>query len=198
MSCMQLIGKIRKLLFQIYIAILTPIPTYIGIKLRYFAYKPLFKSVKGKFVIYEGVTILGFENIELGNNVRFSKNSYIFANDNGYLKIGDNSSVSPNSQIGASHGKIIIGNNCLIASFCVLRASNHNFDKTDIPILEQGHKYGEIILEDDVWIASNSVVTANTRIGKSSIVGAGSVVTKDVEPFSIVGGVPAKLIRKRI
>jgi galactoside O-acetyltransferase len=56
---------------------------------------------------------------------------------------------------------------------------------------------GEIIVEDDVWIASNCVITANTIIGKSSIVGVGSVVTKNVEPYSIVGGVPARLIKKR-
>lgn len=80
---------------------------------------------------------------------------------------------------------------------CAKRASNHTFDNLDLPIIEQGHTYGEIIIEDDVWIASNCVVTANTRIGKSSIIAAGSVVTKDVEPYSIVGGVPAKLIRKR-
>jgi len=91
----------------------------------------------------------------------------------------------------------VIGDNCSIASNCVLRASNHNFNNLDIPIREQGHSYGEIILEDDIWISANCVVTANTKIGKGSVIGAGSVVTKDVEPYSVVGGVPAKLIKKR-
>lgn len=94
-------------------------------------------------------------------------------------------------------GKIVIGNDCSIAPNCVLRASNHTFTSIEIPIREQGHTYGEIVVEDDVWIASNCVVTANTRIGKGSIIGAGSVVTKNVEPYSIMGGVPAKLIKKR-
>jgi galactoside O-acetyltransferase len=185
------------MLFQIYIAILTPIPTFIGERLRYFGYKPFFKSVKGNFRIHEGVTILGFENIELGKNVTFMKNSYIYAHDNGILKIGDNFAMNSNVQLGASFGKIVIGNNCAIAPNCVLRASNHNFDDVNIPFLQQGHKYGEIIIEDDVWISSNCVITANTKIGKSSIIGAGAIVTKDVEPFSVMGGVPAKLIRKR-
>ena len=190
--------KIFKLLFQIYIAILSSIPTEIGIRLRYIAYKPLFKKTNGVFRIDSGVTILGFENIVLGSNSNFMKNSYIYANDNGILIIGDNFSINSNSQIGAAYGKMVIGNNCMIAPNCVLRASNHTFDSVDIPILKQGHTYGEILIDDDVWIGSNSVITANVKIGKGSVIGAGSVVTKDVEPYSVVGGVPAKLIKKRI
>ncbi|EJF06985.1 acetyltransferase (isoleucine patch superfamily) [Thiovulum sp. ES] len=187
----------KKLLFQIYIAFLRSIPTQIGIKLRYYGYKNLFKSTSGIFKIEENVTISGFENIELGKNITFMKNSYVYAHDKGFLKIGNNFSMNTNSQLGATFGKIEIGNDCAIAPNCVLRASNHTFEKIDVPIMKQGHSYGEIILEDDVWISSNSVITANTKIGKSSVIGAGSVVTKDIEPFSVVGGVPAKLIKKR-
>ncbi|NOX14979.1 MAG: acyltransferase [Epsilonproteobacteria bacterium] len=197
MFYLKVINKILKLFFQIYIDILSIIPTEIGKRLRYIAYKPLFKNAIGRFNIDTGVTILGFKNITLGDNVSFMKNSYVYANDNGELTIGNNFTMNSNSQLGASCGKIVIGNDCAIAPNCVLRASNHTFDNPDIPFREQGHTYGEIILEDDVWVSSNCVITANTKIGKSSIVGAGSVVLKDVEPYSIVGGVPAKLIRKR-
>jgi galactoside O-acetyltransferase len=190
-------NKISKLMFQIYIALLSSMPTEIGVRLRYYAYRPLFKKTSGFFRIDTSVTILGFKNIELGVNVSFMKNSYVYAHDGGSILIGDNFSMNTNSQLGASFGKIIIGNDCAIAPNCVLRASNHNFENPDIPFRKQGHTYGEIIIEDDVWIASNCVVTANTKIGKSSIIGAGSVVTKDVEPYSIAGGVPAKLIKKR-
>lgn len=194
---MRVINKIFKLLFQIYISILSSIPTEIGKRLRYIAYKSLFKKTNGRFSIDTGVTIMGFENITLGDNVAFMQNSYIYAHDDGVLMIGDNFTMNTNSQLGASFGKIEIGNNCAIAPNCVLRASNHTFDNPNIPFREQGHTYGEIIIEDDVWISSNCVITANTKIGKSSVIGAGSVVTKDVEPYSIIGGVPAKLIRKR-
>ena len=194
---MQIISKIRKLLFQIYIAVLSSIPTELGIRLRYVVYKRLFKSTEGFFSIDSGVTILGFENISLGKNVSFMKNSYIYAHDGGVLTIGKNVTINSNSQLGASFGKIVIGNDCAIAPNCMLRASNHTFDNIDIPIREQGHTYGEIILEDDIWISSNCVITANTKIGKSSVIGAGSVVVKDVEAYSIMGGVPAKLIKKR-
>ncbi|MDQ7060708.1 MAG: acyltransferase [Sulfurimonas sp.] len=171
-------------------------PTELGKKLRYIAYKPLFKK-SGKFSIDTGVTILGFENIELGSNVSFMKNSYVYAHDGGGLVIGNNFTMNSNSQLGASFGKIVIGDDCAIAPNCVLRASNHTFDNPDIPFREQGHTYGEIIIEDDVWVSSNCVITANTTIEKSSIIGAGSVVTKDVKPYSVMGGVPAKLIKKR-
>lgn len=186
--------KIYLLLLTIFIV---PIPTFFGEKLRYFLYKKLFKNVKGSFKIGKHVNIMGFENIEIGSNIYFADYSQVFAHDNGFIKIGDNFGMNYNSQLGASFGKIVIGNNCAIASNCVLRASNHNFENPDIPFREQGHNYGEIIIEDDVWIASNCVITANTKIGYSSIIGAGSVVTKDIEPYSIVGGVPAKLIKKR-
>ena len=189
--------KIKKLFFQIYIAFIASIPTVVGTKIRYYAYKPLFKNVEGNFYIDSGVTILGFENIKLKKNINFMKNSYVYAHDQGSIEIGNNFTLNTNSQLGASFGKIVIGNDCAIAVNCVLRASNHTFDDLEVPFRKQGHTYGEIILEDDVWIASNCVVTANIKIGRSSIIGAGSVVTEDVEPYSIMGGVPAKLIKKR-
>jgi len=197
MNYLKFINKLQKLLFQLYISILSSIPTEIGVRLRYYGYKQLFKKTDGFFRIETGVTILAFENISFGKNVSFNKNCYIYGHDNGEIKIGDNFSMNSNSQLGASFGKIVIGNDCAIAPNCVLRASNHTFNNPTIPFRKQGHTYGEIIIEDDVWISSNCVVTANTTIGKSSVVGAGSVVTKDVEPYSIMGGVPAKLIKKR-
>ncbi len=166
-------------------------------RLRKIGYKLLFKSCGKNLIIDSGVTIYGFKNISLGDNVTIMKNSYLYAHNGGELTIGDNFTLNTNSQLGASFGKIVIGDNCAIASNCVLRASNHNFNNPNIPFKEQGHKYGEIILEDDIWISANCVITANTKIEKSSIIGAGAVVTKDVESYSIMGGVPAKLIRKR-
>ena len=194
---MRPIDRLSKLIFQIYISITSSIPTEIGIRLRAVAYRPLFKKCGRNLRVDSGVTILGFENISLGDNISIMKNSYIYAHDGGELTIGDNFTLNSNSQLGASFGKIIIGSDCAIAPNCILRASNHRFDNPDIPFRKQGHTYGEIILEDDIWIASNCVITPDTVIGRSSIIGAGSVVTKDIEPYSIVGGVPAKLIRKR-
>ena len=79
----------------------------------------------------------------------------------------------------------------------VLRAANHCFDSLEKPIMLQGHLYGEIVIEDDVWIAANCTITPGTRIGHGAVVGAGAVVTRDVEPYAIVGGVPARVIGSR-
>ena len=189
--------KILNLIFQIYISFFMYIPTGIGVLLRYIVYKPLFKSTDGFFKIDFGVTILGFENIIIKKNVSIMKNSYIYANDGGFIEIGNNFSMNTNSQLDASNGKIVIKDDCAIGPNCVLRASNHVFKNVNIPFRLQGHDYGEIIVENDVWIASNCVITPNTRIGRSSVLAAGCVATKDIEPYSVVGGVPAKLIRKR-
>lgn len=190
-------GKISRIARQLYEHLLMWIPTSVGTRIRYIAYKPLFK-VSGKFSFDTGVTINGFERIELGTNVNIMKNSYIYANDGGSIKIGDNFSMNNNSQIDASSGLIVIGDDCLVGPNCVFRAANHVFDRIDIPINLQGHTYGKIIIENDVWFGSNCVITSNTKIGTGSIIAAGSVVTKDVAPYSIVGGVPAKLIKSRI
>ena len=94
-------------------------------------------------------------------------------------------------------GYIEIRDNVLLGPNVVIRASNHAYSRTDIPIKQQGHIAGRIILHEDVWLGANVVILPNVEIGKGSIVAAGSVVTKNVGDYSIVGGVPAELIEMR-
>lgn len=112
------------------------------------------------------------------------------------LKIGNNSSIGPYSYIGCS-GYIEIGDNVMISPRVSIYAENHNFIEIDIPMIEQGVTRSFVKIEDDCWIAANSVVLAGVVIGKGSIVAAGSVVTKDVPPYSVVGGNPARIIKSR-
>ncbi|MBT5470453.1 MAG: acyltransferase [Nitrospina sp.] len=141
--------------------------------------------------------ILGYENIVVGDNLNTMGFLYLYANDNGFLEIGNDCSFNSNIQIGAAGGKIIIGNQVMIASNVVIRAANHGMQR-NTPMRIQQHDYGEIIIEDDVWIGSNSVITSNITIAKGTVVGAGAVVTKSTEPYSIVGGIPARKIGERI
>jgi len=171
------------------------IPTAIGSKLHYIFYKMLFMK-SGNFSIEMGTTIAGGKNIKLGSKVSIGKNSYLFAED-GLISIGDNFACNTNVVINASMGTITIGDNCIFAHNVVLRSTDHCHDRIDIPIRKQGHNRGTIEIEDDVWIGANAVITSNVKIGKGAIIGAGAVVTKDVVSYSIVGGVPAKLIRMR-
>ena len=76
-------------------------------------------------------------------------------------------------------------------------AEDHVFDNAELTIKEQGVKKQFVLIEDDCWIASNVVILSGVTIGKGSVVAAGAVVTESIEPYSIVGGVPAKLIKKR-
>ena len=98
--------------------------------------------------------------------------------------------------MGASQGEIHIGNNVLIGPNVVLHAADHGIAPGISP-REQLHQRGTIHIEDDVWIAANCVVTRNVRLGQGCIVGAGSVVTKDVLPMQIVAGDPAVTIGNR-
>lgn len=76
-------------------------------------------------------------------------------------------------------------------------AENHNFSDTHIPMKDQGVTVSFVVIEDDCWIASNSTILAGVTIGKGSVVAAGSVVTKNVPPYSVVAGSPATVIKSR-
>jgi galactoside O-acetyltransferase len=144
-----------------------------------------------------GLQLTGGRSMRIGHN--FIVRRYVALHSaGGTLEIGDNVAINSNSSlISTEGGRIVIGNEVIIALNVVIHAADHRHDSLDVPIRYQGHESGEIIIGHGVWIGANVVVTRNVRIGDHSIIAAGAVVTKDVEPFSIVGGVPAKLIRKR-
>ena len=140
----------------------------------------------------------GMENIFLGHRFTMMRDGSLNAHDGGSLRIGNDISINTNVCLAAGNGgRIIIGDNVLIGPNTVLRASNHIFRSRDIPIKSQGHSSGTIIIEDDVWLGANVVVVADVKIGAHAVVAAGAVVTKDVQPWTIVGGVPAVAIGKR-
>lgn len=112
------------------------------------------------------------------------------------IEIGDYSSIGANSIIP---NNTIIGMYVMMAPEVHIVANNHSFDHTDLPMCFQGSIEGKnpTVIEDDCWVGVRTIFTPGHRIGKGSIIAAGAVVTKDVEPYTIVGGNPAKLIRKR-
>jgi len=85
----------------------------------------------------------------------------------------------------------------MIGPNVVMRTANHNFLRTDIPMQVQGHLFGDINIEDDVWIGANVTILGGVNIGRGSIIGAGAVVTKNVPSMAIAAGVPARLIKWR-
>ena len=115
----------------------------------------------------------------------------------GSISIGDNCSINPYTVLYGHGEGLVIGNHVLIAGHCLIIPANHVFVRTDITINKQGTFSKGIIIEDDVWIAAGCQILDGVTIGKGAIIAAGSVVNKSVEPYTIVGGVPAKLIKKR-
>ena len=110
------------------------------------------------------------------------------------VRIGKHCEINENVFIQGAH----IGDYCMIAPGVSLLANMHKHSRTDIPMALQGKDVGvAVILEDDVWLGRNVTVMPGITIGTGSIVAAGAVVTKNVPPYSIVGGVPAKLIKSR-
>ena len=155
-----------------------------------------FKSCGNGFNAVYPLTIKGGCNIVIGNKFSSMGHDYLYA-DEGEIIIGDCCSINTNVQIGASGGRIIVGHNVMSAPNVVIRASNHGFNR-ESPMRFQPHTYGEIVIEDDVWIGSNAVITSGVVLAKGTVVGAGAVVTKSTDPYSIVGGVPARKIGERV
>ena len=175
-------------------------PGRIGHKLRYFIYKNFFAGCGEKIFIGVGCYLKGFKNISLGNNVSIGMQSQIYASGDGEekIEIEDHVTLTSNIIMNADCGGTIrIGKRVAIGPNTVVRASNHKFADKNVPFQLQGHEPGKIIIEEDVWVGANCVILPNVTIGKGSVIAAGAVVTKDVEPYAIVGGVPAKNIGTR-
>lgn len=136
--------------------------------------------------------VLPFNCFEIGAHSTIEDYSVI-NNGLGAVRIGER------TRVGISNvliGPVTIGNDVIIAQNVVFSGLNHGYKDVALPPHDQPCTTAEIVLEDEVWVGANAVITAGARIGKHAIVGAGSVVTKSVEPYSIVAGNPARPIKK--
>lgn len=152
-----------------------------------------FKAI-GENVLFDPlVDVRGPGLISIGDNVEFYNG--VFVNSCGeWITIGNNTHFAPYSVL---YGPLTIGNHVAVAAHVVFASIGHGYDRIDIPMVEQPVQKKEIVVEDDVWFGANAVVIGGVTIGAHSIIGAGAVVTHDVEPYSVMGGTPARLIRKR-
>lgn len=143
----------------------------VGGKLRYYCAKHICKYV--------------------GENVNIEQGA-VFGRE---LSIGDKSGIGVDCVLS---GNITIGKFVNMGPEIYIYTTNHGHDRIDIPMQEQGYtKPRPVVIDDDVWIGSRVTILPGVHIGKGSIIGAAAVVTHDVEPYTIVGGNPAKLIKKR-
>lgn len=133
--------------------------------------------------------------IEVGTRCHFFE-GVIVATYGGTIIFGDDCSLNPYT-IVYGHGNTIVGSHVRIAAHSVLVSANHKFDRTDIPICRQGLSRKGIVIESDVWIGAGVKVLDGVHIGTGAVIAAGSVVNKDVPPFSVNGGIPSKTIKYR-
>jgi acetyltransferase-like isoleucine patch superfamily enzyme len=110
------------------------------------------------------------------------------------IKIGRNSLIGEYSVI-RGQGGVTIGDRVYTSPFTQIIAVNHVFDDPARPFVDQGITAEGIHIEDDVWIGSGAIVTDGVRVGKGAIIAAGAVVTKDVQAHTVVGGVPARVLK---
>ena len=167
----------RKFLFLIYLLLFKNTPE------DYRPYSLFFPKLR-QFLVSNYLLNCG-ENLRVKSGAEISPNSIV----------GNNSELGTRSMIQSD---VTIGNNVIMGPDVKIYSRNHITDNTDIPIQHQGKEILKTIIGDDVWIGANVVVLAGVKIPNHSIVAAGAIVTKDFEEYSIIGGCPAKLIKKRI
>lgn len=196
-----------------------------GIKfLRGWVRRLFLKETHGMLLVGKGVQISHGKHIRCGKNVKFEDYSEIhglcseglnfgdyvtisrgvmirpssyYGGDLGIgLTMGEHSSIGPYGYVGCS-GRITIGKNVMFGPKCSLFAENHVFSDTQTSIKSQGVKQKGITVEDDCWIGSNVTILDGVTIGKGSVIGAGTLVTKDVPAGSVVVDKRVRTIKER-
>jgi acetyltransferase-like isoleucine patch superfamily enzyme len=194
------------------------IPTVLGIFLRGVFYRIILK-MDGWPAIESGVRLRFANHIRLGRGVYLDYGAYLHACPHG-IDIGDRTFVMHGATLHVynfrdlPHSRIKIGEDSLIGEYCIIRgqggvdigdrvytspysqiiAVNHVFSDKTRPFIEQGITAEGITIEDDVWIGSGAVITDGVRLEQGAVVAAGAVVTEDVPAYTVVGGVPARII----
>jgi len=216
----QAASPARYALEQILQVVAGGLPTVVGIGVRSVLYR-LMLRMDGGAAIERNVRLRFASLIRLGHGSYLDEGVYIHACPGG-VEIGPNTLVMHGAVLhvynfrNLPHSGIRIGRDSLIGEYTVIRgqggvtlgdrvytsphtqiiAVNHVFDDPTRPFIEQGITAEGIVIEDDVWLGSSAVVTDGVRVGRGAVVAAGAVVTHDVPPHTIVGGVPARVLRK--
>lgn len=180
-----------------YIILLHKLLTTFIFRLKYFLFIDIsYKSFIGSRVYIKPIMIKD-KRISITMKEGAYIKSDVIIQGSGEFILGRKSYISSYSVLGINE-KVIIGDNVMIADNFSLRDTDHKFDRLDMPMNLQGITTAPIIIEDNVWIGHGVTITKGITVGTGSIVAAGSVVTKDIPPYAIVGGIPAKVIKYRI
>ena len=155
-------------------ALLRPIPSFLGAGLRWAYCRLTFARLDGFCFIRPGARISYSCGMSVGRNLHLNGGTFIDA-----------------------RGGLTLGNDVLIGPNAVLLTSQHHWSDPSLPIVVQGHELAPTRIGDDVWIGANAVVLPGLDIGTGTVVGAGAIVTEDTQPYTIVAGVPARVVGTR-
>lgn len=161
-------------IFYIIQGILKYMPFRLGVWLRRVIYKTFFGGFGKNVIIHDNVLFKFPSEIYLGDNIQIAQDT-IFVGKSG----------------------LRIGNDVMIGAGTKIITSSHNFERKDISMREQGLSFKPVVINEDIWFGFNVIVLGGVQIGKGTIVGANSLVNKNIDEYSIVAGIPAKLISKR-
>ncbi|SUS08809.1 Hexapeptide repeat of succinyl-transferase [uncultured Defluviicoccus sp.] len=169
------IRQVAIVTYEMFMALVLGLPRFrVAIFLKASLLRAMGARVGRGVVIYPGVWITPGRNLILDDEVDLAKDVII-----------------------TTTGGVTIGKRTLVGYRTQILSANHEIPPPGLPISASGHVLGSVKIGADVWIGANCVITPGVRIGDGAVIAAGSVVTKDIGPNAIVGGVPAKLIRWR-
>lgn len=131
-------------------------------------------------------------NIQIGKAVMIMQDCTIHLY--GEVKIGDRCYFNRGCYV-VSHEQLLIGDDCIFGQRVSIHDQDHRLEPVDVPPGERGYDSSPVIIEDNVWVGADAIILRGVTIGYGSVVAAGSIVTKDVPPKSLVAGVPAKVIK---
>lgn len=206
--------------YEVLISWLTPLPGALGFLLRNKLFKYIFAEVGRNAFFGRNLTIRCPSRISVGSNVIIDDNSVLDAKghpDNSYIKIGTDVLIGRNGILSCTNAYIEFGNfvstgpNCYFTTKSFIKigsdvsigpntyliAASYEYHDLDTPIIKQKRIPQGIIIEDNVWIGAGALIFDGVRIGRSTIIGAGSIVNRDIPPYSIAVGSPAKVVKDR-
>jgi len=159
------------------------------------------KRVRGLYIGL-GAKIVGAKRLTIGHGAQIMPQAMIVVHGSGRMEIGERTTISMYSRVAAL-GYVKIGNNVAMGPHVFIADYNHKYRDINRPIKFQGNAFTpmpdgqpNIQIGDDAWLETNVVVVGNIRIGKHSVIGANSVVTKDIPDYSVAVGSPAKVIKR--
>ena len=147
---------------------------YIGLVLRYVLFASMARKCGDNVTIQTGCYFFNIDKIEIGCNVAFNQMCFI-----------------------QGAGGLVIGNGVGFAHGVTIETESHQYENLNIDIADQGLLLKPVYIEDDVWVGAKATILYGNRIKRGAIIGANAVVTKDVEEYAIVAGVPARVIKYR-